>query len=192
MFGWSRLRGWFAPDPDADPDFRREREWYDAFHPEPVEPWSQFLYDYARRKYEELEAAHARIEEKAEANLRTAAVLAGLVIAAVAQWRLTPVWPAVLSVGILALSMILGLAARRPMKRASPTTARYVLDGVAKTDAPMEWLAAGLHRTTAEFKVIYKAKAGLLDGSFFLLAIGVVAAASILFLAPASGPAALP
>jgi len=192
MFGWSTLRGWFAPNPDADPDFRGEREWYDAFDPKPIEPWSQFLYEYARRKYEELEAAHARLEEKAEANLRTAAVLGGLVIAAVAQWRLTPVWPAVLSVGILAVSMVLGLAVRWPMKRAAPATARHALDGMAKTEAPMEWLAAGLHRTTAEFKVVYNAKARLLGGSFLLLAIGVVAAASILFLAPASGPAALP
>ena len=176
------LKTWiWPPRASDDPRCSSELQWYEKYKPTETGQGA-FVLDYARHKYDELAESYDKLDDKAATLMQTAGVIASALMGAVGVLKFSAL-SAAPSFVLLLLVMALSLIARHPIRRAAPTTARYILDGIAETPAAEEWVAASLHRTTEEFRVTYNWKGSMVFWAGWLL----TAAVAFLILLPCFG-----
>jgi hypothetical protein len=171
------------PDPAADPRFQKAKQWYDAFNPQATGQ-GELLLDQARRKYDEQRLAYDRLDDKAEALLRFSATIAALIVTALAAWKLQPIILAVPSLICFMASMLFAVLARNPFVRPGMPAANEIIDGIPKTNAPREWMAAGLFVVTEELRVLTDWKGRTVQRSTISLCMAIILSAGLVFMRP--------
>jgi len=176
------MKAWFmslfCPPPASEvPACQEQEAWVGSYRP-PAEARGEFALDHARRVYDEFLPRSDVLDGKAADLLRAAGLLATLLIG-FARYAEISVWSMVWSLVCFLLTMIVATIARTPMRRPAQASIRVVLESAHLTDNPTAWLAASLHRTVQQHRVVLDWKARRIYIASWLFCLGVLLLAVI-------------
>jgi predicted small integral membrane protein len=171
------------PSSKNDARYTAAKQWYDSFDLKSTGQGDLIL-DQARRKYDEQLSGYEKLDGKADSLLKFAATITALLITIVTGWKLYPICFVFPALFFFVTAMILALLARNPFYRPTMTPTKYIIDGIPKTNAPQEWMAAGLFLVTEELTIISNWKGAAVEKATVALCIGILLSTGILFTIP--------
>ena len=171
---------WQPPNPKDDLICQEQSQWADDYKPKKGVP-GEFLLEHAQKVYGEFSASFETLDTKASELVRTSGTLATILVATVAAFDIASPWAIAPSLLLFLGALIIGALSRRPVIRHSQASIREVHDRLPREEGDHEaWLAASLHRTAEEMRIVQTWKARMVNRATFSLCWGT----SFLLLVP--------
>ncbi len=169
------------PNPRKDPAFQRENAWVAGYRADDSGVPGALVWDHAKARYADSVATSNDMNALADQLLRTGGVLATILIAAVAAFKLQAGWSVRVAFCWFVLSMFVVLWSRRPLDCPVHARIRDVLAGIAQASNPEAWLSASLHKTVEGMRVVNNWRAARLAVAGILICAGVACLLPIAF-----------
>ncbi len=171
----NRLKRYLSrPDPSADAVCRREDAWVEQYSTVALPVPGAVVLRHAEARWAESELAWKSLSEGADRLLRTAGLLATILVASVGGLDLPARWPIKLAFCCFLASILVVVWSRRPLDCPARARIRDVLEGIGEVESPEAWLSASLHSTVEGLRVVNDWRAAWLQLASALLALGVV------------------
>lgn len=161
------------PTPENDPVLREQAEWARSYQLKAGVP-GEFVYQYARRMYDEAVEYFRVLDVKAGELLKTSGTLATILVAILGVFGDIASWVALPSLLCFLVSMVISAVSRSPVDRGAAPSIRSVLDKLPYEDGEHEArIAVSFHQAVEELLSPARWKAKTINLASWWLCAGV-------------------
>ena len=172
---------WQPPNPKDDLICQAQAQWVEEYQPKKGVPGA-FVLEHAQKVYGEFSASLERLDTKASELVRTSGTVATILVATLAAFDIGSGWAIAPSLFFFLGALMIGALSRRPVIRHSQASIRVVLERLPREEEDHEaCLAASLHRTAEEMRIVQTWKARMVTRATFSLCWGVLGLPLVFF-----------